>query len=65
MTHAGTGPIAASLGYEQMDTAALDSMVDDVIASNPEESIDGHQTFLAFMPLAASLNREKRNYTKL
>ena len=29
--------IAARLGYEQMDTAALESMVDDVIASNPEE----------------------------
>ena len=29
--------IAARLGYEQMDTSALESMVDDVIASNPEE----------------------------
>jgi len=38
MTHGGDpARIAASLGYEQMDTAALDSMVDDVIASNPEE----------------------------
>jgi aspartyl-tRNA(Asn)/glutamyl-tRNA(Gln) amidotransferase subunit B len=38
MTHGGyPARIAASLGYEQMDTAALDSMVDDVIASNPEE----------------------------
>jgi aspartyl-tRNA(Asn)/glutamyl-tRNA(Gln) amidotransferase subunit B len=29
--------IAARLGYEQMDTAALESIVDEVIASNPEE----------------------------
>ena len=29
--------IASRLGYEAMDPAALDSMVDDVIASNPEE----------------------------
>jgi aspartyl-tRNA(Asn)/glutamyl-tRNA(Gln) amidotransferase subunit B len=28
--------IASRLGYEAMDQAALDSMVDDVIASNPE-----------------------------
>ena len=29
--------IAARLGYEQMDSAALESIVDEVIASNPEE----------------------------
>ena len=29
--------IAARLGYEQMDAAALDSMVDEVIAANPRE----------------------------
>jgi aspartyl-tRNA(Asn)/glutamyl-tRNA(Gln) amidotransferase subunit B len=29
--------IAARLGYEQMDTRALDSVVDEVIAANPEE----------------------------
>ncbi len=38
MTHGGDpGHIASRLGYEAMDPAALDSMVDDVIASNPEE----------------------------
>ncbi|MFZ2057058.1 MAG: Asp-tRNA(Asn)/Glu-tRNA(Gln) amidotransferase subunit GatB [Acidimicrobiales bacterium] len=38
MTHGGDpAQIAARLGYEQMDTAALDSILDDVIASNPEE----------------------------
>lgn len=38
MTHGGDpAQIAARLGYEQMDGAALDSMVDEVIASNPEE----------------------------
>ncbi|MGA3352421.1 MAG: Asp-tRNA(Asn)/Glu-tRNA(Gln) amidotransferase subunit GatB [Acidimicrobiales bacterium] len=29
--------IAARLGYEEMDSASLDSMLDDVIASNPKE----------------------------
>ena len=29
--------IAARLGFEQMDTAALEAMVDEVIAANPEE----------------------------
>jgi aspartyl-tRNA(Asn)/glutamyl-tRNA(Gln) amidotransferase subunit B len=38
MTHGGDpAQIVARLGYEQMDTAALDSILDDVIASNPEE----------------------------
>jgi aspartyl-tRNA(Asn)/glutamyl-tRNA(Gln) amidotransferase subunit B len=38
MTNGGDpGDIASRLGYEAMDQAALDSMVDDVIASNPEE----------------------------
>ena len=29
--------IAAGLGYEQMDASALEAMVDEVIAANPEE----------------------------
>jgi aspartyl-tRNA(Asn)/glutamyl-tRNA(Gln) amidotransferase subunit B len=38
MTNGGDpGDIASRLGYEAMDQAALDSMVDDVIAYNPEE----------------------------
>jgi aspartyl-tRNA(Asn)/glutamyl-tRNA(Gln) amidotransferase subunit B len=37
MTRGGDpGQIAARLGYEAMDATALDSMVDEVIASNPE-----------------------------
>jgi aspartyl-tRNA(Asn)/glutamyl-tRNA(Gln) amidotransferase subunit B len=38
MTRGGDpGQIAARLGYQAMDSATLDSMVDDVIASSPEE----------------------------